>query len=186
MNSKNNEINKKIMSISYPGFRGRYDHTIDTKGRLALPSRYRKVFEQYLHSQDVFITTHDHKNLIVFPMGVWVALEDEWTPLSHYDEDIEDHIFILSYNGQECSVDNGGRLLIPKSIRDETNLENDVVIIGKINHFEVWDRTEAKQHLDKIIKKKDSRERLAEIGAKIKKVSPRKPQVMPLEEEISV
>lgn len=156
--------------FSRPGFRGRYEHSIDLKGRLALPSRYRKVFDTYYQPPDVYLTTDDNNTLLVYPLEVWSSIEDEWVAFSRYDRDVKDQLFISSYFGLECSVDGTGRLLIPKSMRDATGLQGDVVIIGKINHFEIWDRAKAEQHVRDLLNKKNSEDRLAEIGLKIKQV----------------
>lgn len=163
--------------IIRPGFRGRYDHTIDPKNRLSLPARYRKIFENVYSNRHVYLTTDNKKNLYVYPIDVWATLEDELLSLSTYDADTKDQIFIFSYFGLECSLDSAGRLLIPKQFRESAELSDNVVIIGKINHFEIWDRDEARKHVASLLEKKDSETRLAEIGEKVKSI--RMPRQLP-------
>jgi len=166
---KSHKVDKNESAVA-AGFRGRYEHTIDPKGRLALPARFRKVFECHLSSGDIYLTTYDNESLVIYPLDVWRQIEEAWSPFTPYDEDIEDTLFFTSYNGLESNVDSAGRFLIPKLFREETGLTGEVTIIGKINHFEVWDRERARERFERILSRKDPRLRLAEIGAKIRNI----------------
>ncbi|MBN2384677.1 hypothetical protein JXQ70_17520 [bacterium] len=169
---KSHKVDKSQKEL-LPGFRGRYEHTIDPKGRLALPSRFRKVFENHYTSADIYLTTYDNESLVIYPLEVWIRLEESWTPFTPYDEDVDEALFFTSYNGLESNVDGAGRFLIPKLFREETGLNGDVTIIGKVNHFEVWDRERARERFQSILSKKNPRMRLAEIGAKINRMGSR-------------
>lgn len=152
--------------LLYPGFRGRYDHTIDERGRLVLPVLYRRVFELHYQSFRIYVTRDNERYLIVYPLSVWAEHEAEMIRHIRYSRTVKEQMFISSFYGLETSLDSVGRLLVPRSFREETGLETDVVIIGKINHFEIWDRNRAEECARQLLAG-DTEKRLTEIGEQI-------------------
>jgi MraZ protein len=123
-------------------FRGRYDHTIDSKGRLSVPSKFR---EALLGKEDdrIIITNFSlagMRCLEVYPMDEWLRLEAEMRTKPRFDPDMV--AFQNYYIGSacECVVDKQGRILIPPALRQYANLKRDAVFVGALEKFRLWDR----------------------------------------------
>lgn len=120
-------------------FRGKYDHTIDEKGRLSFPSRYREVLRQYDAEILVVIPWDDHLRL--YPSAEWEVLENKLK--AEDGGGIEDLDRVLRYfesESYECIPDKQGRVLIPPALRADLGLKRDIVLIGMIERVEIWDK----------------------------------------------
>ncbi len=119
-------------------FRGKYDHTIDEKGRLSFPSRFREVLRQYETEFLIAIPWENH--LRAYPLSEWENLEnklrgDEQERLGDLDRIIR----YLESESCECVVDKQGRILLPPALRAELGLKREIVLIGMIDRVEIWD-----------------------------------------------
>ncbi|MEI6128258.1 MAG: division/cell wall cluster transcriptional repressor MraZ [Pseudomonadota bacterium] len=118
-------------------FRGRSDHTIDEKGRIILPVRLRDVLNKKNHST-IMLTMLD-SCLVAYPPDEWDVLERKF--LEHPDGGTEmAKNFKRSFIGsaEDCPLDKQGRILVPPTLRGGARLEKNIVIVGLINHFEIW------------------------------------------------
>ena len=124
-------------------FIGRYDHTIDQKGRLAVPSRWRETLLG-LHEDRLVLTKHRvavNRCVHVHPLSSWEKVLrrfDEQPPL-----DLRMQALQRAYvsHGQECPMDPQGRILLPPHLRTYAGLERDVRFVGFGRHASIWDRT---------------------------------------------
>jgi MraZ protein len=119
-------------------FRGRYEHTIDGKGRLSIPSRFREILaEKY---SDILIVTNFDRCLVGYPREEWEALERKVSQLSQVKREVKAFQRYFISGAAECPLDGQGRILIPPSLRDEAHLERDVVVVGVLNKIEIWSK----------------------------------------------
>jgi MraZ protein len=118
-------------------FRGRFDHTIDDKGRVSLPTKFREILRKF--NDTVFITTFDGC-LYVYPEDEWIKFEDEIYALPTGEREMRDFQRYILAHATECTVDKQGRLLIPNSLRTVAQLEKEIVIAGRVKHFEIWNK----------------------------------------------
>lgn len=125
------------MSHIKVAFRGRYTHTIDTKGRVSIPSRFREVLAS--RGQNTFIITNDlDPCLVAYPLEEWFELEKKLQALpSFLPEAVQFRRFFLS-GAQECTFDGQGRILIPASLREHALLDKEALFVGLIEKFEIW------------------------------------------------
>ncbi|MDK9708847.1 MAG: division/cell wall cluster transcriptional repressor MraZ [Desulforhopalus sp.] len=121
-------------------FRGKYDHTLDEKGRLILPSRFRDVLRQY--SSEVLIAIPWDSHLRAYPLPEWEILENKLRAEDGGEqfEDLERIIRYFESESHECVVDKQGRILFPPVLRADLGLKRDVVLIGMIDRIEVWSK----------------------------------------------
>jgi MraZ protein len=126
-------------------FRGRFDHTIDDKGRVSLPVKFREILRKY--NDAIVITTFDGC-LYVYPHEEWIKVEEKVSELPSGSREMRDFLRSLLANATECTVDKQGRILVPNSLRPIANLIKDVVIAGRIKHFEIWDRERFTQTIE--------------------------------------
>jgi MraZ protein len=126
-------------------FRGRFDHTIDDKGRVSLPVKFREILRKF--NDTIVITTFDGC-LYVYPHDEWIKFEEKIYDLPSGSRQMRDFQRGLLAHATECTVDKQGRILVPNSLRPIANLIKDVVIAGRIKHFEIWDRERFTQTIE--------------------------------------
>lgn len=120
------------------GFKGKYDHTVDDKGRVSLPAKIRKALSP--EANDSFVITRGYENsLVLYPLDAWNRYEEQMrTGLNTHRE--EDRLFIrmIMMWAQEVSLDRQARLMIPKELTEIAGITTQVVIIGALEKIELW------------------------------------------------
>lgn len=148
-------------------FRGTFEHTIDEKGRIAVPMRYREVL-QGLGDDRLIITNFffgSAKCLDVFPHDQWVKLEESLAAKPQFNQRI---LWFQQYYvsaAQECVVDKQGRVLMPPGLRSYAGLEKDVVFTPAFSKFRMWSRETWRQvHGEAERGLMENPEQLSELG----------------------
>jgi len=119
-------------------FRGRYEYSVDPKGRISIPSRFREVLStQY---DDRLIITNFDQCLWAYPVTEWQTIETKVASLPQFREEVKalQRVFISA--ATECPVDKQGRLLIPPTLRDYAGLEKEIVMVGMTKRIEIWSK----------------------------------------------
>jgi len=119
-------------------FRGRYEHTIDSKGRISIPSKFREILSKQ-YDDRLVITNYDHC-LVAFPYQEWSLMEEKVKNLSMLSKDARVFFRFFYSSGIDSIIDRQGRLLIPQSLRDYANLQKDVVLVGGGKLIEIWNK----------------------------------------------
>ena len=120
-------------------FRGRYEYTIDPKGRVNIPSRFREQLSD-TGLESVVITNYSGC-LYAYPTVEWERIEEKLAvKVSSVNQKKNAFVRFFVGGAVEVSPDKQGRILIPPSLRSYAGLDRDVVIIGMPNRFEIWDR----------------------------------------------
>jgi len=117
-------------------FRGRYEHTIDAKGRLSIPSKFRETLSERYDTRLV-ITAYDGC-LIAYPLQEWQALEEKVSTLPEFKKDTKAFLRFFYSSATDCNIDKLGRILVPQPLRDYAGLDKDVVLVGTFRHVEIW------------------------------------------------
>jgi MraZ protein len=123
-------------------FRGSFEHTLDAKGRLSLPSKFRDVIAGK-NDNRLMITnfmTGGARCLEVYPLEEWQQLEDKVRGKHRFAPDVNDFENYYLGRAHECPVDNQWRILIPPTLRKYANLQRDVVLVSAVEKFRVWDQ----------------------------------------------
>jgi MraZ protein len=122
-------------------FKGTYEHSIDDKGRITLPSKLRKHISEGI---DSFTLTRGHeKCLYLFPEDEWNKREDELQTKLNPHKALH-RKFQRDYIGgaEEVSIDKQNRIMIPLKFLEAANIGKDVLLIGNIDKIEIWDPKE--------------------------------------------
>ena len=123
-------------------FRGRYEHTIDSKGRLSIPSRFREVIlgkgDERLVITNFVIDSM--RCLDVYPLDEWLHFEEEIKKKPKFDRRMMMFQNYYLAGACECVVDNQGRVLVPPLLRQYVGLKRDVVLVAALEKFRVWDK----------------------------------------------
>ena len=119
-------------------FRGRYQHTIDPKGRLSVPARFRDVLAQY---DGALIVVPNEHSLEVHPLEEWEQLENRINEKSAFDPEVRKLGRLYVSRAKDVPLDAAGRVLLPADSRQQAGLVKDVTLVGPGRRFfEVWDR----------------------------------------------
>ncbi len=123
-------------------FRGTYEHTIDDKGRVSVPARYRELL-QAMNDARLVITNFQldgHRCLDVYPHSTWVKLEEQLRGKPQFDPRVLKFVTYYVSSAQDCELDRHGRILLPPTLRDYAGLKREVVFASAIDKFRIWDR----------------------------------------------
>ncbi len=117
-------------------FRGRYEHTIDPKGRISIPSKFRDVLKEK-YDDRLVITNFDHC-LIAFPYEEWSLLELKAGSFSLLRKETSAFFRFFYSSAIDCVIDKQGRLLIPQTLREYANFRKEVVLVGEGKWIEIF------------------------------------------------
>ncbi len=135
-------------------FLGRFGHSIDEKGRLTIPSKYRDIL-----STGVVITPGLDRCLWLLPLSEWGDIAEKVKQFSLMKKDNRSFVRFWFSGATDCIPDKQGRILIPTYLRDYANLSDEVIIAGVQNRLEIWN-ADAFQQSDNMLR--DDVEGLAE------------------------
>ncbi len=124
---------------------GDYTHTIDAKGRVIIPSKFREILG------DVFIITKGFDNsLTIYSTKDWEKLEEKLSEMSMINSDARVVRRMIVGSGSEVVPDKQGRIILTASQREYARIDKDVVFSGNLDHVEVWSKEEwdQAQHMD--------------------------------------
>ncbi|HZT08981.1 MAG TPA: division/cell wall cluster transcriptional repressor MraZ [Chloroflexota bacterium] len=114
-------------------FLGEFEHSLDDRGRIAIPAKFRSGL-----SDGLVITRGIDPCLWVWPMDEWRRIAQKLTDLSLMQTDAR-RIHRLMFSGAtDCAPDRLGRILVPAFLRDYADLRDAVVIVGLLNRVEIW------------------------------------------------
>ena len=114
-------------------FLGQYEHSIDDKGRLTIPARYRDLLVD-----GAVITQGFDPNLIVLSPTSFQILIDRVSETSITDPSARDLRRLLFGHADQIEIDKVGRMLIPSFLRDSAELKTNITILGMGKYFELW------------------------------------------------
>ena len=139
-------------------FMGEYNHTIDAKGRLIVPSKFRESLG------DTFVVTKGLDGcLFVYDNEEWTAFEEKLKSLPITNKEARQFVRFFLAGAAEVEVDKQGRILVPNILREFAQISKDVVLIGVASRIEIWskerfDGMAAYEDMDEIA------EHMAELG----------------------
>lgn len=120
-------------------FMGEHQHSLDKKGRLIIPSKFREILtEKY---EDKFVITRGLDNcLFLYPPDEWREIERKIKSLSMLKRESRAFKRFLISGAVECVLDKQGRIMIPVNLRHYARIEKDIVLIGAAEKIEIWSK----------------------------------------------
>ena len=115
-------------------FLGRYHHTVDEKGRLTVPARYRDL----LAAEGAYLTQGFDSNINVYPIPIFERISLRVNRLSMTDPSARLLRRLMFSNAELVVLDKAGRILVPHFLREGLNLDSEAVIVGMGDYFEIW------------------------------------------------
>ncbi len=116
-------------------FMSEYNHTVDAKGRLIIPSKFRDVL-----GEEFVISKGMDGCLFVYANDDWKAFEEKLTSLPLINKEARQFARFFLAGAAQVEVDKQGRILLPTSLRTFAGLEKDVVLVGVGSRIEIWDK----------------------------------------------
>lgn len=120
-------------------FRGSAPAKIDDKGRLKIPTDFRRVMEER-YGPDLFVTSVQGDRALVYPLPVWEEIEGRLQAMPSTDRTKTRYLDRVSYFGQQLRLDVQGRIVIPQILRESAGMTGDVVVSAHLDHLVVWSR----------------------------------------------
>jgi MraZ protein len=124
-------------------FSGRFDHSIDEKGRVSIPARFREVLAREEHDR-VFVTNafyNRERCLDAYPPEAWEQLLAKVATRNRFDPSIQKFETFYIGGAHEVQVDRQGRVLIPTRLREFARLAREVTFSAQRDHFQLWDKS---------------------------------------------
>jgi len=120
-------------------FYGEYEHSIDRKGRLILPAKFREAAKsQFI--EKFFVTRGLDKCLFMFPEEEWRSQENKFKSMSFTKQQSRTFNRMLFSGAIDVQADKQGRVLLPQYLKDFAGIKRDVIIVGVSNRIEIWSK----------------------------------------------
>ncbi len=128
----------KTAPIAKTVFRGATQITLDAKGRLAIPTRYRERIAARCGGQLVITVDKDYC-LLVYPFPDWEDIEQKLIALPSMYKQVRRLQRLMVGYATEIEMDGHGRILVPRELREFAGLDKQAILLGQGNKFELWD-----------------------------------------------
>ena len=122
-------------------FRGVTELALDSKGRLAIPSKHRDALIRN-GSGRVVVTADPSRCLLLYPLDAWEPIQSRLMALSSFNEKIRGLQRLIFGHADDVEVDAAGRILVPPALRRYASLDKHVVLVGQGQKFELWDQAQ--------------------------------------------
>ncbi len=146
-------------------FRGSSFHTIDAKGRLIIPARFRDVIRA--DGGDRVMLSRMDGCVVAYRLEEWRRIESRILQLAQKNDSMRRFRRVFIGGAFDCGCDKQERILIPPLLREYAGLQKDVVLVGVLDHFEVWSREKWENenlNLEEDLKQEEVRNDIASLG----------------------
>ena len=144
-------------------FLGQFRHTIDSKGRVSIPVRFRETLAER-YEETLIVTTDLDQCLAAYPVEEWRLIVEKAKDLPQMRKEVKDWMRVFYSRAVECPLDRQGRILVPPTLRDQAKLNRQIVMLGMFNKIEVWD---LKRWKEKEVQLSQNSEKISEALAEL-------------------
>ena len=128
-------------------FYGEYEHTLDVKGRVIIPAKFREIFKEH-YTEKFFVTRGLDQCLFVFTEDVWKSQERKFRDMPFTKGEARQFNRLFFSGASEVICDKQGRVLIPDYLKAHAAIEQEVMIIGVSDRIEIWAKDKWKSFFD--------------------------------------
>lgn len=139
-------------------FRGAHELTVDPKGRLAMPAKFREVLVRDFSVQDsaeaarMVVTLDSRDRLLFYPESEWEKVERQLLNLNVKGKpNLQLYQNLLLHNADTLEIDGAGRVLLPANLRRLVSFDKDVMLVGRVNRLELWGREQKMAETEKAL-----------------------------------
>ena len=137
-----------LFGLNVQKFRGVSNLSLDAKGRIVLPARYRERLLEICESQLIVTIDTDQPCLLIYPLPEWEQIEEKIEALPSFNPMTRRIQRLLIGHATEVEVDANGRMLLSNPLREYARLGKKVVLIGQGKKFELWDEALWSERMD--------------------------------------
>ncbi len=130
-------------------FKGIHTLSLDSKGRLGIPVKYRDHIMGLLKGSMVITIDTEEKCLLLYPNETWSKIQNKINELPSFNKNARRIQRLLIGHAEDIDVDTTGRILISRPLRDYASLSKKVTLIGQGEKFEIWDQKFWNENVDK-------------------------------------
>ena len=120
-----------------PSFKGTYEHSVDQKGRLSIPTRIRDILNKEYGGGELYLTVLEDC-IEAYPLQEWNKKEEKLRQLPSRNKEVISFLRAQYSRAYDCTMDRSGRILIPPNMRKKCDINSRVAIVGVMDHFEIW------------------------------------------------
>ena len=124
-------------------FMGEYNHTVDSKGRLIIPSKFREEL-----GESFVVTRGMDGCLSIYSQDSWREFEQKLATLPLASKEARTFTRFFVSGAATCELDKQGRILVPATLREYAGLTKDVILAGNLDRIEVWSKERWAEHID--------------------------------------
>lgn len=121
-------------------FRGLHNINLDTKGRMAVPTKYRQPLEDRCAGRLVATIDTEENCLLVYPLPEWDVIQEKIEALPSYDPKVRRIQRLLIGHATDLELDGSGRVLLAQPLRDYAKLDKEIVLVGQGKKLEIWSK----------------------------------------------
>jgi len=143
--------------------RGNHPATVDAKYRLKVPTAFRN-FIRDSWGNELFLTSFTGENLLAYPLAEWSEMEARLDRIPQMNPARQKLMSRVNYYGAMTTMDKQGRLLVPQLLREKAAIEGEVVVMGQMDHLEVWNHEVFRQRLESTPLTDTDLQTLADLG----------------------
>jgi MraZ protein len=143
--------------------RGNFSARIDEKGRLKIPAAFRSLIEE-THGNSLFVTSLSGESVLVYPMPVWVAIEEKLSRVPSTHPARTRFLDRVNYFGQPAEFDRQGRVSVHQRLREAAGIAGVVAVIGQQDHLAVWSNERFVERLERDPFTEQDAHALSELG----------------------
>ncbi|MBI1741175.1 MAG: division/cell wall cluster transcriptional repressor MraZ [Acidobacteriales bacterium] len=144
-------------------FRGNHPTRVDEKGRLKVPSEFKRVIDEK-YAQRFYITSLDGKVAQIYPFEEWERIEQKLASLSTFNPTKKKFLNRTNYYGQVVEMDGQGRLLVPQILRESAQIRGEVAVLGNLTYLEVRNLEAFRKEIEEQAFTDDDTKTLDELG----------------------
>ncbi len=143
-------------------FMGEYNHTVDAKGRLIVPSKFREQL-----GEEFVVTKGLDGCLFVYTNSEWHKIEEKFQNIPMTSKDARKFSRFFFAGAAALEIDKQGRVLLPPVLREYAGLQKEVVLVGVLNRVEIWDAARWQENTYDEEEMDDIAEHMADLGFSI-------------------
>ncbi len=146
-------------------FRGSSYHTIDAKGRISIPARFRDTLKA--GGGDGVMVSRMDQGLFAYTFEEWKKIEDKILTMAEKSDAMRRFRRVFIGGAFQCDCDKQGRVLIPPALRQYAEITKEIVLVGVLDHFEIWSKEKWEREnmqMEEDMMKEEVRNDIAKIG----------------------
>ncbi|WP_291493658.1 division/cell wall cluster transcriptional repressor MraZ [Desulfurella sp.] len=146
--------------------RGRFECILDDKGRIKIPSKFLETLKG--SGVNVLVMTFFDQSIYAYPKNIWEELESKALNLPLTNKSARRFKRMFFSSAIDVNLDSQGRIIIPQTLRQLANIEKNIVVLGNLDHIELWSAQNWQQEMDLLMQDEEKlAQEIESLGIKL-------------------